>query len=168
MNKKIVLTLASSLLIITVILAAYILSNIANTTTTVYVDPDNIIRSIGQDFTVNISISNVANLYAWECKLGWNAAVLDLVNLTEGSFLKKIGSTLFNYRSNETFGHIVIDCTLLGDVAGVNGSGVLASIRLHVNGEESCELALYDTKLIDVSEQMIAHTANGSHFSADI
>ena len=165
MNKKIVFALAFSLLVITVTFVAYFLSNMANATTTVYVDPDKVAESIGQDFTVNISISNVANLYAWECKLGWNATVLDLVNVTEGAFFKKMGSTFFNYGLNETFGHVVIDCTLLGNVAGANGSGVLASMQFHVKNEGTCELALFDTKFVDVSEQMITHTANSGQFS---
>ena len=166
MNKKIILTLASSLLIITGIIAAYLLTNMTNPGTTVYVTPDKVVRSIDGDFSVNISISNVANLYAWECKLGWNASVMDLVNVTEGSFLEKAGATFFDYRLNETFSHVVIDCTLLGNLAGVDGNGVLASIQLHVKNEGTCDLVLYDTKLVDASERMIAHAVNGGHFSA--
>jgi len=164
MNKKVVFALAISLLIIAVIIAAIFLSNMTNATTTVYVDPDKVTESIGRDFTVNISISNVANLYGWECRLGWNTTVLDLVNVTEGSFLKKMGATFFSYRLNETFGHVVIDCTLLGNLAGANGDGVLASIRFHVKNEGTCELALFDTKFVDVSEEMITHTVNSGQF----
>jgi hypothetical protein len=166
MNKKVILTLASSLLIITGIIAAYLLTNMTNTGTTVYVDPDKVVRSIGQDFVVNISISNVANLYAWECKIEWNMTVLELVNVTEGTFLKKAGSTFFSSKLNETFGHVVIDCTLLGDSAGANGSGLLASIQFHVKNEGACDLVPYDAKFVDTSDQMIAHVVNRGRFSA--
>jgi len=167
MNKKFTLSLVSSVLIIIVLVTAYFLMNMAKTTT-VYVDPDKVAGSAAQDFTVDVSISNVANLYAWECRFGWNATVLDLVNVTEGSFLKKMGATFFDYGLNETFGHMVIDCTLLGNVAGANGSGVLVSIRLNVKNKGTSQLALYDTKLLDAAEQMIVHTVNGGHFSADV
>jgi hypothetical protein len=166
MNKKVILTLASSLLIITGIIAAYLLTNMTNTGTTVYVDPDKVVRSIGQDFIVNVSISNVANLYAWECKIEWNMTILELVNITEGTFLKKAGSTFFSSRLNETHGHVVIDCTLLGNSAGANGNGILASIQFHVKNEGVCDLAPRDTKLVDASDKMITHVANRGHFSA--
>jgi hypothetical protein len=166
MNKKIILTLALSLLIITGIIAAYLLANMTDTRTTVYVSPDKVVRSIDADFAVNISISNVANLYAWECKLGWNMTVLELVNVTEGAFLKKAGSTFFSSRLNETVGHVVIDCTLLGNSTGANGNGVLASIQFHVKNEGACDLVPYDAKFVDASDQMIAHVENRGHFSA--
>jgi hypothetical protein len=166
MNKKIILTLASSLLIITGIIAAYLLTNMTNTTTKVYVDPDKVVRSIGQDFIVNISISNVANLYAWEFKLGWNMTVLELVNVTEGNLPKKAGSTFFSSKVNETSSHVVIDCTLLGSSTGANGNGILASIQFHVKNKGVCDLAPYETKLVDAFDQMITHVVNGGRFSA--
>jgi hypothetical protein len=167
MNKKIVLTLAFSLLIILGLISTYLLMNMINTTTRVYVNPDRIIGSVNQDFTVNISIANVANLYAWECKLGWNTTILELLNVTEGSVLKETGDTFFSSRLNETFGHVVIDCTLLGDVLGASEDGVLASLQFHVKNKGSCELTLYDTQLVNASEQMITHTVNGGYFSAN-
>jgi len=166
MSKKVILALASSLLIITGIIAAYLLMNMTSTGTTVYVDPDKVVRSIGQDFVVNISVSNIANLYAWECKIEWNTTVLELVNVTEGTFLKKAGSTFFSSRLNETFGHAVIDCTLLGNSAGANGNGALAAIQFHVKNEGACDLIPYDAKLVDASDHMIAHAVNRGHFSA--
>lgn len=165
MNKKIVLALVSSLLIIVVILAAFLLMNMSNSSTTVYVDPGIVYGSVGQNFTINISISNIANLYGWECRLGWNAAVLDLINVTEGSFLERTGSTFFDYSPNETLGNLVIDCTLLGNVTGANGNGVLASIQFYVKNEGACTLPLFDTKFVDFSEKLIAHTVNSGQFS---
>ena len=165
MNKKVILTLVSLLLIITAIVAAYLLMNMTNKGTTVFVDPDELVRSIGQDFVVNISISNVVNLYAWESKLGWNMTVLELVDVTEGVFLKKAGVTFFTSRLNETIGFIVIDCTLLGNSTGANGNGVLASIQFHVKNEGLCDLVPYDAKLVDASDQIIAPVINRGRFS---
>jgi len=168
MNKKVIVILASCVVISIGIISAYFITNMANAATRVYVDPDKVARSIGQDFTVNISISNVENLYAWECKLGWNMTILELVSVTEGTFLRNAGSTFFSSGLNETFGHVVIDCTLLGTVEGVSENGVLASIQFHVKNEGSCDLMLYDTKLVDASERIITHTVNGGYFSASL
>ncbi len=165
MNRRTVLTLVFSLLIITVFLTAYFLSKTTEARTTIYVDPDRVSESIGHYFIVNISISNVMDLYAWEIKLGWNSTVLGLVNVTEGLFLKETGLTFFSHKLNETFGHAVIDCTLLGNVAGVNGTGVLASTQFFVKSKGTCEIDLFDTKLVSVSERMITHTVNDGEFS---
>jgi hypothetical protein len=164
MNRKIVIFL--TVLVIVVIAAAYFLINRTASMTIVYVDPGTIEKGVGQDFIVNVSASNVDNLYGWEFKLGWNAAILDLLGVTEGMFLKSGGSTFFTYRLNETVGYVLVDCSLLGNVGGVNGTGALASIQLHVRSGGSCDLNLYDTKLVDPSAQTIDHTANSGHFSA--
>ncbi len=167
MNKKVIVILACCLVIGIGIISAYLITNMANAATRVYVDPDKVTGSIGQDVTVNISILNIKNLYAWECKFSWNMTILELANVTEGNFLKNAGSTFFTDTLNETFGHAVIDCTLLGNVEGVSENGVLASIQFHVKNEGSCELVLYDTKLIDASERIITHTVNDGYFSAN-
>jgi Cohesin domain len=167
MNKKVIVILASCLVIGIGIISTYLITNMANAATRVYVDPDKVAGSIGQDVTVNISILNVDNLYAWECKLGWNMTILEFVNVTEGTFLKNAGSTFFTDALNETFGHVVIDCTLLGNVEGVSENGVLAAIQFHVKNEGSCDLVLYDTKLLDASERVITHTVNGGYFSTN-
>jgi Cohesin domain len=164
MKKKIFLALVSVVLIIIVLVGVYFLVN-TTPATTVYAHPDEISAPVDQDFTFDIDISNVANLYAWECKFQWNTTVLNLVNVTEGSFLKNKGSTFFSYGLNETLGQVILDCTLLGEAAGVNGSGTLVSVKLHVDSQGTCELTLYDTKLVDTSEQVIAHAVVGGRFS---
>jgi len=125
---------------------------------TLYVNPHTNIEMIGQDFSIDINISEVIDLYGWELKLGWNNTILDLVNVMEGGFLKNGGNTFFNYKINSTLGYVLIDCTLLGDIRGVNGSGTLASIQFYVKEAGECVLDLYDTILVSSFEQQIEHT----------
>ena len=141
---------------------AYLLVN----RTTVYVDPQTVEEAVGKNFTINVRVSNVANLYGWEFKLGWNATILGLVNVTEGPFLNSTGQTLFSYKLNETEYHIVVDCSHLSDIPGTSGSGVLATVQFHVNETGNCMLHLYDTDLLDPSGKDITHATSSGQFTA--
>jgi hypothetical protein len=163
MNKKIVVFLTT--LIIVVIAVAFFLINKTTSGPMVYVDPSMIERGVGQDFTVNINASDIDNLVGWQFQLGWNLTILTLINVTEGAFLKSGGDTFFGYELNETLGYVLAYSSLLRNVTGVNGTGVLASIELHVKNQGSCNLDLHNTELVDASEQLITHTTNGGHFS---
>ena len=135
---------------------SFILQEVRASTTTVSVVPSSVTAYVGQNFSIDIAISDVLDLYGWEFKLSWNASLLDVVNVTEGTFLKNGGSTFWYYKVNETDGRLVADCTLLGDVQGVSGSGVLATITFNVLDVGNCSLDLYEVTLLDSSEQLIA------------
>jgi len=110
------------------------ITNEANAgTTIVAVVPTEIIvppEDIGKTFQVNVTVTNVTDLYAWNINVSWNPSVLRFVGVpVEGPFLKQGGTTAFMYsKINNTAGYINgagISCTLLGTVPGVNGNGTL-------------------------------------------
>lgn len=141
--------------------------NIGSSTTTIYVDPQTSLGIIDQNFTVNINISDVVDLYGWEFKLGWNATILDVVDVREGSFLKSSSDTFFTFKVNNTAGYILADCTLLGNTPGVTGNGTLATVEFHVETFGECILDLYDTKLVSSTEQPITHaTIDGYYYTS--
>jgi len=119
---------------------------------------------VGQNFTVNINISDVVDLYGWEFKLSWNATILDTVEVLEGPFLKNGGNTYFTSKINNTLGYMIVDCTLLGNVYGVNGSGTLTTIKFYVKTFGECQLDLYDTILVNSAEQPIEHIAIDGYY----
>lgn len=116
--------------------------------TTVGAYPPHItVEEEGQDFTVNINVTDVTDLFAWEVVLFYRNDILNGINATEGPFLKQGGSTYFapdppetggikdDY--NATHGRIHVSCTLLG-LAAVSGTGVLVTIEFTgVSGGES-------------------------------
>jgi len=125
----------------------------------VSVDPPISTVAAGQNFMINVNISGVADLYGWEFKLRWNSALLDIIGVTEGSFLKRGSNTFFTYKMNNSEGYVLVDCTLLGDVCGVSGDGTLATVKFYVESGGGSVLDLYDTKLVSSQEQAIMHTA---------
>jgi len=129
-------------------------------TPTVSVYPSTVTACAGQNFSIDIRIANVFDLYGWEFKLGWNSTLLDAIKVTEGNFLKRGGNTFFWSRTNNTEGYILADCTLLGNVPGVSGSGTLVTIEFHAEVPGQSVLDLYDTMLINSEEVAIPHTAN--------
>jgi len=138
--------------------------NTSSSTATIYVDPQTSTGTVGQNFTININISNVTDLYGWEFKLRWNSTLLDAKDVLEGSFLKQGGNTFFTFKINNTEGYMIVDCTLLGDVSGVSGNGTLATVKFYVEARGECALDLYDTKLVNSSEQSITHTTIDGNF----
>lgn len=161
-NKKNVLLPSESICLSLLILfsASLVIELSASPTTTVYVYPSTSTVAVGQTFIVDVKISDVNNLYGWEFKLGWDPNILDVVEVTEGAFLKQGGNTFFTKKINNTEGYILVDCTLLGDMPGVSGDGTLASVKFRAEKEGSSVLDLYDTKLVNSLEQPITHTAN--------
>jgi hypothetical protein len=122
---------------------------------TAAVSPSSITVSVGQSFSVDIDISSVSDLYGWEFYLGWNSSLLSFVGVNEGPFLKSGGNTFFTYYLNTTGEHVVVDCTLEGEISGVSGDGVLATVTLNTTNVGECPLNLYDVSLISSSEQQI-------------
>jgi hypothetical protein len=126
-------------------------------TATISVSPATVTSQVGYNFIINITISDVTDLYGWEYKLKWNNTLLDATNSTEGPFLKSGGDTFFSAKINNTAGSMLVDCTLLGNVPGVSGNGTLASVTFFVKNSGECPLDLYNTTLINSLEQAILH-----------
>lgn len=102
---------------------------------TVSLTPSQIqVTQVNQVFTVNITISNVQNLWFWNMNITWNPACLSLVAApTEGDFMSSAGSTIPLFTSQNATGGYIPDMsdTFLQN-QGVNGSGTLATLQFQV------------------------------------
>ena len=134
--------------------------------TILFVNPPRSFTEVNNEFLINVSIANVTDLYGWEFKIKWNSTLLDARNVTEGAFLKTQSETFFVIDINNTAGYIRATCTLIGGIPGVNGSGTLATIKYYVETSGECTLDLYDTKLVNSTEQPIGHNINDGYFSS--
>lgn len=123
---------------------------------------------MGQNFTIEVNISGVVDLYGWEIKLGWNSTLLEATNAIEGDFLKEGGETFFATKINNTAGYLLVDCTLLGNLSGVSGNGILVTVQFYVEGSKECILNLYDTTLVSSAEQPIPHTIAEDQVTLDV
>ncbi|MGD8565898.1 MAG: hypothetical protein PVF96_06085 [Candidatus Bathyarchaeota archaeon] len=131
--------------------------------TTVSVSPSFVTAGMGENFIISVDISNVTDLFGWEFKLGWNSSILEVVDVVEGDFLRSGGETFFYPRINNTSGYVIVDCTLLGNVPGVSGDGILAVVEFYVKTEGESILDLLSTTLVDSGEQEIPHQSTDGY-----
>lgn len=164
--KRIVTVLAASLLIVGLLTSA-----VHAYTTKMSVTPSTLaVGKVGKIFKINVTVTDVINLYGFEFKLGYNATLLDALNITLGSFFPNSTSYVLKNYINHTEGYLWFAATLLAPEPAKIGSGVLATITFNVTlgtihpETTQCDLHLYDTILGDNTGQPIAHdTVDGQY-----
>jgi len=131
----------------------------------VYVDPS-LVKGISVDnnFTVNVNVADIQDLYGWESFMSWNATLLNVTSVVEGDFLmgQPEGTSFFSEIHNDA-GFIRVNCSTVGSYPGVDGDGTLATVTFLVKERGTSNLALYNTRLLDSAQAQIdVRTANGT------
>ncbi len=91
------------------------------------VTPDSKTVTLGDSFTLDITITDVTDLASFVFDVKFDSAILSVSSVTRGDFFPSGGST-FNPGSFASGEVSLISGDLLGFGPGVNGTGVLASI----------------------------------------
>ena len=89
------------------------------------------LQAAADPHSVNLFISNVTDLFAFDLTVGFDTTPFDLTAVTEGPFLSTGGTTFFFTLPGAfvpSTNSVEIVNTLLGAVNGVTGSGVLATL----------------------------------------
>lgn len=107
-------------------------------------------EDIGKTFEMEITITDVTNLWFWSFKVTWNSTVLTCLEVTEGPFMKDVGGTIFPppLIDNE-IGEIPDMCCGLMIEEGATGTGTLATITFNATAPGVSTVAFADTRLID-------------------
>jgi len=140
-------------------------------TASIYVNPPYVkdsAKQVGSFFTVYVNISGVSDLYTWQINITWTKDkivptrdVIQVNRLIGNEFLARSA----NPTSTETLGLVINSTdntqrtsgfseTILGDVGGISGNGVLVGIEFKVIGYGSCDIIIsttgrLPTKLLD-------------------
>jgi hypothetical protein len=136
---------------------------------TISVEPNIYISStVGETFEVNITLNNLDERWELdyaEFKLGFDEALLEMLNVTEGSFLSQFGDTTFAYEEGTDF--VKVNITLAHETEAPNGSGVLATLRFNVTSRPpaTCELQLYDTHLRYSEVNEFSHNLENGYYT---
>lgn len=127
---------------------------------TLSVDPTTQTTTSGSVVTVDVSISNVSDLYGYQFDLTFNPSVLRAVSSSEGSFLPSGGSTFFISGTNDNVGGTVSANadTLLTAINGVSGMGELAVFTFDAIGTGTSALGLRNETLLDSGLNVISDT----------
>lgn len=109
--------------------------------TIVYIDPPSrLIQQVGETFSINISISDVTNLFGYDFILWYNTSLLDCLSVEwpanhfltptlEPTNIFKVKTIEDNF--NETTGAVRVVTTLTDGEPPKNGSGVLVKITFN-------------------------------------
>jgi len=118
--------------------------------------------SVGDTFTVDVNITGVTDLSAFQFDLTFDPTLLSATNVTEGTFLSGGGPTFFIPGTIDNVGgSIVFNAdTLLSSPPGVNGSGSLAVFDFTAIANGTSTLDLANIFLLDSTLANINFTAN--------
>jgi len=118
----------------------------SSSTTRVYLDPPTINGTAeGEEFTVNVNISDAQDIILWQAGLTFNATVLNCTGFFDGEFLKTAGPTFWQAGTiDNDLGVITAHgSTFLGDYMA-SGSGRLAYLNFTVKAPGLSDLHLRD------------------------
>ncbi len=116
----------------------------------------------GSVIDLDVQVSDVSDLFGYQFTLSFNAAVLQAIGVTEGSFLASGGGTTFadgGTIDNAAGSISFVFSTLIGAVPGVSGSGSLAHISFAVADVGSSVMSFSDVELVNSSLGAINVTA---------
>jgi hypothetical protein len=102
---------------------------------------------VGENFTVNVTVEGCVNVCAVQVYIRYDPEVLEVVKILEGPFLPSFGSTLLllnetkeNLEATPPYGEVRFVDSLLGDVPGASGSGLLFNVTFRVLSDGSSHL----------------------------
>ena len=104
---------------------------------------------VGSTVTYNIAIDDIADLYAYQFSINYDARYLRALNVTEGAFLGTAGSTVSGVLGMEPGFIDFVYGSLLGPIPGASGSGLLASITFEAIGAGTSALSFADVIFLD-------------------
>lgn len=127
---------------------------------------------VGKTFDVNVTITDVTSLYAYEFKVGYNATLLQVLQVHNGTFFP-LPPKSFVVRNavNNTEGTLWFAVSLLAPELAKSGSGVLATIRFNATygtlhpETAGCALHIYDVKLSDPNANAIVPNIIDGHYT---
>ena len=102
---------------------------------TVSFDPTQVNElSAGEQFTVDVAIADISSLFGWQINVTFNPAVLNVVKIGEGPFLKNVAKTMMPKTIDNTLGFVMVAAAFVppNPPAGASGSGILANITFSV------------------------------------
>jgi adhesin HecA-like repeat protein len=115
------------------------------------IEPPSLVVQLGKSFTLDVRISGVADLFAFQFDLAFNPLILTAESVDEGPFLPSGGTTAFIAGTVDNMAGTITGTadTLIGAVPGVDGSGVLASVDFEALSVGTSPITLSDVIMLD-------------------
>ena len=139
----------------------YLASTNSATATVLSITPLDTTVGLSTSFSLVVSINDVTDLYAYQFDITFNKNLFQAIDQAkEGAFFSSGGVNFMPGNTDNTNGEITfIANSLIGSVAGVNGSGVLTSISFQsLNQIGTGSFTLKETTLLDSNLGNIDHS----------
>ena len=150
------LTKAILLLSICALIALCSVQAVSAQSTTVKVEPSTTTPSVGDTLTVNITISDVQNLFAVDVTLSWNTSTLEILSHTpllgveshpNGVLHENVD--IIDDSASQAAGTYTLSATSTGSgTESFSGSGIIATLTFNVTNSGSSTIGL-ETELAD-------------------
>jgi len=128
---------------------------------------ETVVSAPGQNFTVDVNVTDVAGLYGFRFQLDYDTILLDAFDVTSGPvipatrLLGPIDPDTFEWIPiNDTLGQVEVVCTFLSPATPFTGDGTLVTINFTTTAEGTCALDFTLTQLFDSAMNPIMHNAN--------
>jgi hypothetical protein len=159
-SGKTVFALLVSILLLS---PAFVQTNFAQPgITAIYVNPFSLTVEVCTQFTVDINVNNVVNLWGFEFWLSYDTTLLDAISIALGPFLNQ-PSHIILQQINDAQGWLMLAATSDPGALPANGEGTLGTVTFHCTGAGTTLLHLYSTSLWDPAMDPIQHgTEDGS------
>ncbi len=132
---------------------------------TIYVNPSSVVNSNltpSSNFTVDVKVDNVINLYGFDFKLYWNNSLLNLVSAKVNT--KNLWFDSMKWIDNIN-SYYEAAYSAKSPYNGFTGSSSIATLTFKVKSVGSCYLEIKDAKLGDQSSFPITCTVSNGSFN---
>ena len=125
--------------------------------------PSSTTTPLGSTVSVNVNVSGLTDLYAFQFDIAFNPAVLSAVSVTEGGLFSSVGVFFTPGTIDNTTGMITfISDSLSGPGPGISTNGTLAQITFTSFAPGLSGINLANVILLDSSLNNIAATTSGT------
>jgi hypothetical protein len=126
------------------------------------IDPPAASGATGQEVSVDVVISNVSNLGAFQFDLAFDGSAAGVIGVTVGPFLGATGRTVFCVAPGISPNDVTYGCASQGaSLAGSSGSGILASVTFVMKGASSTSIRLVASAADVTGGPIVISTADG-------
>jgi general secretion pathway protein D len=130
-------------------------------------DPPTIQAEKGNTFAVNLLISGAQNVYSVPVQLNYDPKILQLVNVSNGSFLSQDGQVVtLVHREDESLGQSQITASRPSGASGVSGQGAVVTVTFQAKAPGQTPLTITRGGARDPGLQAI--TVNGAQASVTV
>jgi hypothetical protein len=137
----------------------------ASATPILSIEPPNQVVHPAQNFSLDVIISGVGDLYAFQFDLAFDPLIVSAMSVTEGPFLPTGGTTAFIAGTIDNSGGTIFSTadTLIGLIPGVSGAGTLATVNFEALAIGISSITLTNVALLDSNLTPIdSNTVNGT------